>query len=257
VEQAPEYALSRHAWLAFASFNLAILMVLAVYGCFSAPPAARTSRRYTGPSLSHRVRAGDTIYHIAHEYGISPERLMAVNNISDPRDLRVGEELIIPSHSGFSTASLTDLPEVWSPPRAARQFAWPVAAGTVSSPFGMRHGAMHDGVDIAAPMGTPVLAADTGVVIYAGRMRGYGNVVIIHHRGSYVTVYAHNRVNLVHEGDQVSRGQEIAEIGETGRASGPNLHFEIRFNNVARNPLAYLPTPQPHSAISFARNGGS
>jgi murein DD-endopeptidase MepM/ murein hydrolase activator NlpD len=81
--------------------------------------------------------------------------------------------------------------------------------------------------------------------------------VILQHSGGYVTVYGHNERNLVRDGEQVVRGQEIAELGATGRATGPNLHFEVRFHGQPQNPLAYLPQPPPTSGIAFARNGGS
>ena len=116
---------------------------------------------------------------------------------------------------------------------------------------------MHDGVDIAAPTGTPIYAADDGVVIFVGHLHGYGNVVILQHSGGYATVYGHNQSNLVNQGEHVARGQEIAEMGTSGRASGPNLHFEVRYNNQAQNPLAYLPQPNTSTGITFARNGGS
>lgn len=118
---------------------------------------------------------------------------------------------------------------------------WPVRTGRLISSFGIRNGVMHDGVDIAAPTGTPVHAAAAGKVIYAGWLRGYGNVLILRHRENYVTVYAHNAVNLVKEGQRVRRGEVIADVGRTGRTARPNLHFEVRHNNVASNPLAYLP----------------
>jgi murein DD-endopeptidase MepM/ murein hydrolase activator NlpD len=94
-------------------------------------------------------------------------------------------------------------------------------------------------------------------VIFVGHLHGYGNVVIIQHSGGYVTVYGHNQRNLVNDGASVVRGQQIAEMGSSGRASGPNLHFEVRYNNEAENPLAYLPEPNSSTGISFARNGGS
>lgn len=119
-------------------------------------------------------------------------------------------------------------------------FSWPVA-GTISSKFGPRGNSFHDGLDIAAPLGTPILAATNGEVIYSGALRGYGNLVILRHRDGYVTVYAHNQKNLVKEGERVRRGQVIARVGQTGRASGPHLHFEVRKDNLARNPLRYLP----------------
>jgi len=236
------------------------MAALAAPGCFSTPataPSASARASFArSSSTTHTVTRGETIYHIAHAYGLSPERLMEANGLTDPRDLRVGQTILIPG-SGFAAASAFGLPEEWAPPRADREFAWPVAAGVVSSPFGIRNGVMHEGVDIAAPVGTPVDAADEGTVIFNGRLHGYGNVVILQHSAGYVTVYAHNRVNLVHEGEHVSRGQQIAEIGTSGRATGPNLHFEVRYDNHAQNPLAYLPTPQPAGGISFARNTGS
>ncbi|MGH7934942.1 MAG: peptidoglycan DD-metalloendopeptidase family protein [Candidatus Binataceae bacterium] len=234
-------------------FSLALFLAIAAGGCFGPPVPQRAQ---SAQRLTHTVIPGETIYHIAREYGVSGERLMTLNRISDPRDLRVGQTLIIPGH-GFAAASAFGIPGEWSVPRASRQFGWPITAGVVSSPFGMRHGVMHDGVDIAAPVGTPVLAADDGVVIYSGHLRGYGNVIIIRHSENYVTVYGHNSVDLIREGARVSRGQEIGEVGETGRATGPNLHFEVRYKNHAQNPLAFLPTPEPQNHISFARNGGS
>ena len=186
---------------------------------------------------------------------------MAANSLTDPHDLRVGQLLVIPNGENAAaapaTASAFALPDPWSAPRADRQFKWPVIAGVVSSPFGMRNGAMHDGVDISAPTGTPVHAADDGSVIFVGHLHGYGNVVILQHRGGYVTVYGHNRRNLVNDGASVTCGQQIAEIGASGRASGPNLHFEVRYNNQAQNPLAYLPEPNSSTGITFARNSGS
>jgi len=139
-----------------------------------------------------------------------------------------------------------------------RRFAWPIAGGTLSSGFGMRNGAMHEGIDISAPSGTPVRAAGDGVVIFAGRLRGYGNLVIIRHDEHYVTIYAHDRSNYVREGNRVRRGQVIASVGSTGRTTGANLHFEVRRDNVARDPIDYLTLAgAPPVGASFARGGGS
>lgn len=116
---------------------------------------------------------------------------------------------------------------------------------------------MHDGVDIAAPVGTPVYAADSGTVIFSGKLHGYGNTVIVRHDDAYATVYGHQERNLVAEGVRVRRGQEIGEIGRTGRTTGANLHFEVRCYNLAKDPLAYLPQPTQTSGITFAEVGGS
>jgi murein DD-endopeptidase MepM/ murein hydrolase activator NlpD len=254
--------------------GLAFALVLMSAGCASQAPLAPASASYrSNPrrsvrNASHTVAPGETIYHIAHQYGISTDSLMAANGVTDPRELRVGQDLVIPNSSVDSgsiddaseppaSASGFGLPDPWSVARADRQFAWPVTAGVVSSPFGMRNGAMHQGVDISAPTGTPIFAADDGTVIFVGQLHGYGNVVIVQHSDGYVTVYAHNRRNLVDEGASVVRGTQIAEIGSSGRTTGSILHFEVRYNNQAENPLAYLPEPDSTTGISFARNGGS
>jgi len=201
-------------------------------------------------AVVHVVKPGETAYQIAHRYGVSIDRLLAANSLSDPRAIRVGQKLVIPS---VHYASLgTQTPDFFDD----RRFAWPVASGIVSSGFGVRNGTMHDGVDIAAPIGTSISAADAGVVIYSGKLRGYGNVVIIRHDSHYVTVYGHDSVNLVREGQQVARGQKIGEMGHSGHTTGPNLHFEVRRDNIARNPLPYLPAPDQTAGISFAANVG-
>jgi murein DD-endopeptidase MepM/ murein hydrolase activator NlpD len=117
---------------------------------------------------------------------------------------------------------------------------WPVD-GTLSSPFGPRDGRVHDGIDVAVAEDTPVRAACDGVVAYAGNgLRGYGNVVIVQHAGALATVYAHNRALDVRQGDLVTRGQVIARSGQTGHATAPHLHFEVRKDSIARDPLGYL-----------------
>ncbi|HZR80585.1 MAG TPA: M23 family metallopeptidase [Candidatus Binatia bacterium] len=121
---------------------------------------------------------------------------------------------------------------------------WP-AEGRISSGFGRRGRTNHDGIDIAAPEGTPVHVVADGTVIFSGVLRGYGNTVIVEHRGGVTTVYAHNRENGVALGTRVHRGATIATIGQTGKTTGPNLHFEVRHDKVAHDPLAYLPAKGP------------
>jgi murein DD-endopeptidase MepM/ murein hydrolase activator NlpD len=238
---------------------MALAMSIALAGCGdnSSPSSAYIPLARQRP-VTHVVAPGETAYHIANEYGVSVGRLMAANGISDPRELRVGQVLTIPDAyraASIGTASRGMHP--YTGERASRQFQWPVAQGVVSSGFGIRNGAMHSGVDIAAPVGTPVLAADSGVVIFSGTLHGYGNTVIIRHDDGYATVYAHNAHNLVGENARVASGQQIGEIGRSGRTTGANLHFEVRRDNVAQNPLAYLPEPTTSDGISFAAAGGS
>lgn len=132
------------------------------------------------------------------------------------------------------------LPKDGEPREGEVFFRWPVE-GQITSSFGPRRESFHDGIDIAVPRGTPVCAVADGEVIFSNILHGYGNIVIVRHRHGYVTVYAHNQRNLVREGEIVRRGQVLAEVGQSGRATGPHLHFEVRKDNLARNPLRYLP----------------
>ncbi|MBI3783168.1 MAG: M23 family metallopeptidase, partial [Deltaproteobacteria bacterium] len=100
---------------------------------------------------------------------------------------------------------------------------------------------VHDGIDVSAPVGTPVRAALRGDVVYSDALRGYGNVVIVRHDDGFATVYAHNQRNLVTAGQRVDRGEIIARVGDSGHTTGSNLHFEVRKDNIARNPLFFLP----------------
>jgi murein DD-endopeptidase MepM/ murein hydrolase activator NlpD len=123
---------------------------------------------------------------------------------------------------------------------AGAPLAWPLK-GVLYGRYGVRAGHRHDGIDIAAPEGTTVSAAAAGTVIYAGEQTGYGSIVIVRHDGGLVTLYAHNSRLLVDEGARVRRGEPIARVGQTGRTTGPHLHFEVREGTRPRNPLLYLP----------------
>ena len=122
---------------------------------------------------------------------------------------------------------------------SARGFIWPVS-GAVTSGFGWRWGRMHEGIDIAAPSGTPIRATAAGTVIYSGWMSGYGNLVIIDHGGGLATAYAHQSTIGVGNGQQVVQGQTIGYVGCTGHCFGDHLHFEVRVNGAAVDPLGYL-----------------
>lgn len=148
---------------------------------------------------------------------------------------------------------------------------WPVETRTISSAWGprmrtrtvrvrnhrkkhVRYRGTHKGVDLAAPMGTPIFAAMGGKVIMAGRHPQYGNYIILDHGNGVMTLYAHAKLNLVHEGEIVHRGQEIAEVGRTGNATGPHLHFELRVNGIPQNPLPSLDDTEEVPAEMAARN---
>ena len=112
--------------------------------------------------------------------------------------------------------------------------------GVITSGFGARWGRNHNGIDIAAPIGSSINASDSGVVIFAGYKGSYGNLVKIDHKNGYVTYYAHCSEILVSEGEAVSQGQLIAKVGSTGNSTGPHCHFEVQTDGVAQNPLNYV-----------------
>lgn len=122
---------------------------------------------------------------------------------------------------------------------SAAGFVWPTS-GTVTSGFGPRWGRIHQGLDIAAPTGTPITAAASGTVIVAGSQGGYGNLVVIDHGGGLATAYAHQSRLAVQEGDSVTQGGLVGYVGSTGHSTGPHLHFEVRVNGAARDPVPYL-----------------
>lgn len=209
-----------------------------------------------GAGPVHVVQEGETLYGIARKYGVDVDELMDKNEISDPRTLAVGRELVLPPRresaggtptraaSAVQVAKAPPPPAATSvrraPPSGAPALRWPVK-GVVHSRFGPRGGARHDGIDIAAPEGTPIHAAAEGEAIFSGVQRGYGNLVILRHEGGWVTIYAHNRKNLVREGDRVRQGQVIGEVGRTGRATGPHVHFEVRQGTKPIDPQQLLP----------------
>ena len=127
------------------------------------------------------------------------------------------------------------------PPRAGSKFLWP-ARGKLLATYGPKKGGLHnDGINIAAPRGAPVRAAENGVVVYSGNeLRGFGNLILVKHAGGWVTAYAHTERSLVSRGEQVKRGQVIAKVGSTGNVSRPQLHFEIRKGSRAVDPRRYL-----------------
>jgi|GEM_PF-1176275 len=207
-----------------------------------APPKPR------GKGVYHTVKKGETLWRICHTYGADVKEVSNINRISDPTTLKVGQKIWIPGASGVKAVPRKSPGRSGSPssPKSPSpkhgDLLNPVPGGRISSGFGMRNGNMHEGVDIVAPQGSKVLAADDGKVVYSDdTIRGYGNMIILKHAGNVSTVYAHNKRNLVRSGEIVKRGQQIAEVGMTGRATGPHLHFEVRVGEKPVNPKYYLP----------------
>jgi murein DD-endopeptidase MepM/ murein hydrolase activator NlpD len=176
---------------------------------------------------------------IAKNYGVTLEEIKSANS---EQALQGQEWIFVPNKIGIAYLLRdTYVIEDYSSLGKGR-FIWPVPQFyKVSSHFGKRGGKNHDGIDIPAPKGTPIVAVDNGVVVYSDNgIRGYGNMIVIAHTDDIFTVYAHNRSNKVDKGDSVKKGEKIAEIGNTGRSTGPHLHFEIRVKNKVRNPAQFL-----------------
>jgi murein DD-endopeptidase MepM/ murein hydrolase activator NlpD len=230
-----------------------------------------------GASSVHIVAPGETLHSIARQYGKPVLVLAKANNIPPDTMVRVGERITIPDVRSAATAPRAEpaAPQppgpalaAAEPPRSARlatpaapaapvtapsavkaaepagglpSFRWPVR-GRVIAGFGPKpNGLQNDGINLAVPEGTPVKAAEDGVVAYAGNeLKGYGNLVLVRHSNGFVTAYAHASELLVKRGEEVKRGQVIAKSGQTGNVTAPQLHFEIRKGSTPVDPAQYL-----------------
>ena len=208
---------------------------------------AACATAYDKRGVYHRLREGEDIWKVARYYHVTPQELAEWNNIMDPgKDMTPGLKLYIPKSREKSPLAHKRLPRHEAAKFNAQiqfdhtRFIWPVA-GSVISPFGIRNGRRHDGIDIKAEEGTPIKAAGSGETVFSGQLKGYGNLVIIRHKDRFFTVYAHNSKNSVKKGQKVEKGAIIGYVGSTGRATGPHLHFEVREGAKARNPLFLLP----------------
>ena len=204
------------------------------------PAVAASGDRYV-------VRRGDTLSDIAIKVDRSLVELAAINGLKPPYHVYAGQRLRISDQDGVASEASTPTGTVHRvadgkpPPLSGDGFLWPVN-GKVIGGFGRgEHGQRRDGIDIAARRGAPVLAAEHGVVVYAGdSVRGYGRMILLRHADGYVTAYAHNATLLVGVGDVVERGQVIARVGATGDVTQNQLHFELRKGRKPINPETVL-----------------
>ena len=236
--------------------------------------------RFKLPKM-HTVQAGETIFSLSNQYGLDMRTLVSFNSLKAPFQIRPGDTIKIPNQKRrFKPSSInknnvvnkfdSKLPFPKSNPktknsqnafnkskikegveskfrlttpaqRSSTKFLWPVR-GRIISNFGPRLGGLHnDGINIAAPKGSPVFAAENGVVAYAGSsLKGFGNLILVKHSGGWITAYAHTDKMLVVRGKKVMRGEKIATIGTTGGIKKPQLHFEIRKGSRAVDPKREL-----------------
>lgn len=217
------------------------------------------------PAGSYRVQSGDTLYGIARANNASTADLARWNSLADADKIEVGQVLrVVPppgssgapavvASSGGSSSSAAPRPRAQAKPapkpapaptapRSATNkipMTWP-ATGNILSNY---NGSSNKGIDIGGKAGDPIYAAAAGKVVYAGNgLRGYGNLVMVQHENGYLTAYAHNRALLVKEGASVTKGQKIAEMGDTDSHGVVKLHFEVRQKGTPFNPNDFLPS---------------
>ena len=184
-----------------------------------------------GPGVYHRIQPGETLWTICQRYSVDLESALTENAIEDPQKLQVGSRIFLPGAR---------------PRREITDMVWPVK-GRLTSGFGYRQHPMggqrkfHRGIDIAAPRGREIRAAQNGEVVSAGRRGSYGLAVILKHDKTYSTLYGHCSVLSVKVGQRVEQGETIARIGSSGVSTGPHLHFEIRQAGRAVDPRPFLP----------------
>ena len=259
-----------------------LITTVLLASCWRAPPF-QSSTVAIDPVLVPRsygsvyvVKKGDTAYRIARCHGVKLRSLVAVNEMTAPYLITVGQRIKVPStrikpsclvNTPSSSKQADTMPSnlasenfdvslVVAPPalpvdehislrkpplRAGSTFLWPVR-GELLSDFGPKPGnRRNDGINISAPIGSPVRAAENGVVAYAGNeLRGYGNLLLVRHDGGWVTAYAHNSELLVERGVVVGRGEVIARVGKSGNVDKPQAHFELRRGDEAVDPHEYL-----------------
>jgi murein DD-endopeptidase MepM/ murein hydrolase activator NlpD len=246
-----------------------------------AAPAAKPVAVAQAASATHYVNRGDTLMSIARRNHLAVGELARANGLRPGATLKVGMKITVPTkvaavaaqpvaaappaaaapavHTAAATPegpvqkvnlAVTTTPEEAAVKPAVKTaeatgalptFRWPVR-GRVIAAYGARtNGKSNDGINVAVPEGTPVKAAEDGVVAYSGNeLKGYGNLILVRHPNGYVTAYAHASELLVKRGDTIKRGQVIAKSGQSGEAASPELHFEIRKGSTPVDPLRFL-----------------
>lgn len=217
-----------------------------------------TSRSYIRPGqvlrilptsgITYKIVKGDTLAKIAQKLNGDTAKIIDFNRLANESDIQVGDQIIIPEGKPYvapvipQKPKLASIKQIFTEPEVidssdTGKMYWPNGCTRISQYFNWRH----VGLDIACPAGTPIRAAEDGVVYQVGYLNtGYGHHVFIDHGSGKTTRYGHMTTMYVTKGESVKRGQIIGLEGSTGRSTGPHLHFEVRINNKTYNPLNYL-----------------
>lgn len=230
-------------WCGWAA-SILLLFIFVPNGCRHMGDRARLQR-----GVYHTVERHQTLWRICKTYGVDIEEVARINGIKDKAKIKVGERIFIPGATKVLKVDVY-VEDITADGKGTDvsydkvKLIWPVR-GKVTATFSPedRGGKKrHDGIDIAAEVGTFVHAAASGKVVYCDdKLRGYGNLIILEHEGGIFTIYAHNQENLVKEDMLVKRGDPIAKVGKTGNATGAHLHFEVRKGSRPLDPLLLLP----------------
>ena len=197
--------------------------------------------RVVDQTIIHVVRQGETLSSIAGKNGVTADAIISANDLGDGNIIYVGQRLAIPTGKKLTVTDANLAAQTLEP-----HFIWPARA-PITTYFHERgaiwKGGWHTGLDIGALYGTPILAAESGLVLEAGwaTTRGFGNYVKLDNGLGYNTLYGHMSVIRVKVGQWVNRGDQIGDVGSTGVSTGPHLHFELRINGNPVDPLPDLP----------------
>lgn len=244
-------------WTIAQDYHLSVQDLLAV-NHLQPPYALHNGQRIVlPPPATYVTKPGDNIYRVSRTFNVSMTQLAQLNNLHEPFAILPGMTLRMPAEQSsppptVRTASVARYSAPvkssffgWAkaPPsrHAGGRFIWPVS-GPVISGYGPKANGLHnDGINIRAPRGAPVKAADDGVVVYAGNeLKGFGNLVLLRHNDRWMTAYAHMERLEVRRGQTVKQGDMIGAVGSTGSTDSPQLHFEVRHGTEALNPAIYL-----------------
>ncbi len=242
---------------------LLLLFIMTITGCSAtyAPVESRDvlssdkkSRSNTLPAY-HRVKKGDTLYSIAWKYSLNYKHVASKNNIKSPYTIYIGQKIHLNNqvikNKKKSKKSNKSIQKTYKKKKKAQSskniiytgskhlsWIWPVK-GTIVQTFNLKKD--KKGIDISAPKGHLVKASEAGKVVYSGQgLLGYGMLIIIKHNEQFLSAYGHNQALLVHEGQIIKKGQNIAQLGSSG-TNRYKLHFEIRKDGIPINPIKYLP----------------